>query len=65
MTLASYTHELVKRPTPSTGPPPKSLANRPLLGPEYLFSDVERAMAVQLKLGKVDPIPLLIKTFTS
>lgn len=55
---------LSEKPTPCPGPPPGSLAIRPVFGPEYLFSDVDGAMTGQLKLGKVF-VPLLIRTFTS
>lgn len=63
--LHPTTNKLRTRPTPCSGLPPDNLEMGPVLGPEYLLSDVERAIIGQLKLVKVYAVPLLIKTFTS
>lgn len=50
--------KLWTRPTACSGLPPDSLVIGPVPGPEYLFSDAERAITGQLKLGKVYAVPL-------
>lgn len=45
--------KLWTRPTHCSGLPPDGLVVGPVLGPEYLSSDVERAITGQLKPGKV------------